>query len=79
MGTLKLVMIQSNHRFGLAASLPNLSESSLADVGCEGSVSEPERSEGERSEAEDGAHPAKLDSANLATKRRDQTGGLIES
>ncbi len=29
-GDFKLVMIQSSHRFGLAASSPNLSESSLA-------------------------------------------------
>ncbi len=29
-GNFKLVMIQSSHRFGLAASSPNLSESSLA-------------------------------------------------
>ncbi len=29
-GNFKLVMIQSNHRFGLAVSSPNLSESSLA-------------------------------------------------
>ncbi len=29
-GDFKLVLIQSSHRFGLATSLPNLSESSLA-------------------------------------------------
>ncbi len=29
-GNFKLVMVQSSHRFGLAASSPNLSESNLA-------------------------------------------------
>ncbi len=54
----KLVMIQSSHRFGLAASLPKLSESSLAGGLSEGAHSEPERSEGERSEAEDRSPPS---------------------
>ncbi len=47
-------------------------------VGCEGSRSDPERSEGERSEAEDRSSPAaKLDTHKFGDE--DQTGGLIES
>ncbi len=51
-GTLNECMIQSSHRFGLAASLINLSESSL-QMGCEGSPSVTKRSEVERSEVKD--------------------------
>ncbi len=59
-------MIQSSHRFGLDASSPNLSESSLAGglwgLAPNGRPTEPN-----------------LIQTNLATKRRDQNGGLIES
>ncbi len=46
----------------------------------EGSLSEPERSEAERNEAA-GPEPTQQNwiQTNLATKRRDQTEGLIES
>ncbi|MCP3662683.1 MAG: hypothetical protein GY696_09340, partial [Gammaproteobacteria bacterium] len=46
----------------------------------EGSHNEPERSEAERSEAA-GPEPTQTNwiQTNLATKWRDQTGGLIES
>ncbi|MCP3665755.1 MAG: hypothetical protein GY696_25215 [Gammaproteobacteria bacterium] len=49
-------------------------------VGSEGSRNEPERSEAERSEAAgpESTQPNWIQT-NLATKRRDQTGGLIES
>ncbi|MCP3662766.1 MAG: hypothetical protein GY696_09755 [Gammaproteobacteria bacterium] len=49
-------------------------------MGSEGSHSEPERSEAERSEA-GGPEPTQPNwiHTNLATNRRDQTGGLIES
>ncbi|MCP3665593.1 MAG: hypothetical protein GY696_24360 [Gammaproteobacteria bacterium] len=49
-------------------------------MGSEGSRSEPERSEAERSEAA-GPEPTQTNwiQTKLATKRRDQTGGLIES
>ncbi|MCP3665562.1 MAG: hypothetical protein GY696_24205 [Gammaproteobacteria bacterium] len=49
-------------------------------VGSEGSRSKPERPEAERSEAA-GPEPTQPNwiQTNLATKRRDQTGGLIQS
>ncbi len=69
-GEIKLVMIQSSHRFGLAASSPNLSESSLA-----GWVPALRL----RSAQPRAVRAAKLDSDKFGSSRRDQTGGLIES
>ncbi len=72
-------MIQSILQVGSAAELPNLSDP-VSRVGSEGSRSESERSGAERSEAA-GPEPTqpKWIQTNLATKLRDQTGGLVES
>ncbi len=56
---IKLVMIQSTNRFGLAAR-SQICLNPVWRVGSEGSRSEPERPEVERSEA--ATHPTKLDS-----------------
>ncbi len=64
-------MIQSSHRFGLTASSPNLSESSLGGLRSSASL----RSPSERSQP---TQPNWIQT-NLEAKRRDRTGGLIES
>ncbi len=56
-GAFKLVMIQSSHRFGLAAR-SQICLNPVWRAGSEGSRSEPERSEGERSEAGDRSPPS---------------------
>ncbi len=66
---------------GLVSPLrPQICLNPVWQVGSEGSRSEPERSEAERSEAA-GPEPTQPNwiQTNLATKGRDQTGGLIES
>ncbi|MCP3663320.1 MAG: hypothetical protein GY696_12635 [Gammaproteobacteria bacterium] len=71
-------MIQSSQPVWSRREEPNLSDP-VWRVSSEGSRIEPERSEAERSEA---AGPESTQRhwirTNLATKRRDQTGGLIE-
>ncbi|MCP3668744.1 MAG: hypothetical protein GY696_40720 [Gammaproteobacteria bacterium] len=78
-GNFKLVVIQSSHRFGLAAR-SQICLNPVWRVGSEGSRSEPELPEAEHSEAA-GPEPTQPNwiQTNLAAKRRDQTGGLIES
>ncbi|MCP3661706.1 MAG: hypothetical protein GY696_04295, partial [Gammaproteobacteria bacterium] len=65
-------MIQSSHRFGIAAR-SQICLNPVWRVGSEGSRSEPERPEAERSEATgpELTQPNWIQT-NLATKRRDQ-------
>ncbi len=61
-GKFKLVMIQSSHRFGLAASSPNLSESSLAGWALRARVASPNGPRVSAAKPRTAAHRAKLDS-----------------
>ncbi len=69
-------MIQSSQQVLSTAVLLNLSETSFAG-GCEGERSVPGLLTAEPQPIE--PNPPNWVQTNLATKRRDQTGGLIES
>ncbi len=71
-GNFKLVMIQSSHRFGLAASFGWVGSGPAASLRSASGRSGPLRAPSEPTQ------PNWIQT-NLATKRRDQTGGLIES
>ncbi len=76
-------MIQSSHRFGLAAPSPTLSDSGSAGwAGVLGFAALTLGPFGLATRAFTQlltAHPPNCIQTNLTTKRRDQTGGLIES
>ncbi len=64
-GNLKLVMIQSSHRFGLAREETNLSESSLAVWALRARVASPNGPRVSAAKPRTGTYPAKLDSDKL--------------
>ncbi len=78
-GNFKLVMIQSSHRFGLAALSPNLSESSLAGWAPALRLRCTQPRAVRARYASPQSPPAKLNSDKFGSSRRDQTGGVIES